>query len=134
MNKTALLLCLLALTCLTAFRNPPGTLRYIEMTDNYVSAGENELALEFYAKAIALEAQNPALYSTRGFFLLKLKRFDAALQDFSNCIRLEPDKPGGYLTRGLVFNNLKRDKEADADFIEACRRGSRDGCSFAGRR
>jgi len=134
MNRTALLASLLALSCLTAFRNPPGALRYGEMADKYASEGKNEQALANYSEAIGLEPDNPVHYTSRGFFLLKLKRFDAALQDFSARIRLEPGNPGGYLTRGLVYSDLKRDKEADADFNEACRLGSRDGCSFAGDR
>lgn len=133
MNRTCLLLCIMALSVLTAFRNQPGALRYIELADKYVAEGENGLALEYYAKAIDAEPENPSHYTTRGFFLLKQKRFAEALQDFSTCIRLEPDKPGGYLTRGLVYSELKRNSEADADFKEACRLGSRDGCSFAGK-
>jgi Tfp pilus assembly protein PilF len=134
MNKAALLLCVTALVCLTAFRNPPGALRYIEMADNYVSAGENALALECYTKAISLEPENPEHYISRSFFLLKQKRFEEALQDLTTCIRLDSGKPGCYLSRGLVYSELKRAGEADADFTEACRLGSRDGCSFAGNR
>lgn len=134
MSRISLFLCLLALSCLTAFRNPPGALRYIELADKCRAAGENELAMEYYSKAITLEPENPAGYNARGFYLLKLNRFEGALEDFSAIIRLEPGNPDGYLTRGLVYGNLKRDKEADADFMEACRLGSKDGCSFAGSR
>lgn len=134
MNQPGLFLCFVALTCLTAFRNPPGALRYIELADKHLSEGNSGLALQYYANAIALEPENPALYTIRGFFLLKQNRFDEALQDLTVCILLEPGKSGGYLTRGLVYSELKRDKEADADYAEACRLGSRDGCSFAGNR
>lgn len=132
MNKKKLLLCILALSCLTAFRNRSGAPRYVEMADKYASEGNNGLALEYYSKAIGLEPEKPLHYNARGFFLLKQKRIDEALQDFAARIRLEPAEPGGYLVRGLVYSDLKRDKEADADFKEACRLGSKDGCSFAG--
>jgi len=131
MNRAALLLCLLALLCLTAFRNPPGALRYIEMAEKSVASRDPERALLYYSKAIDLEPENPDHYTARGFFLLKQNRPDAALQDFSAGIRLAPEKPGGYLTRGLVYSELKRAQEAEADFMKACRLGSSDGCSFA---
>jgi|SRR6185369_5748566 len=133
MNKSAPFLLLLTIMLLTGYRNPPGALRYIEMGDKSVSAGDIAQALEYYSKAIKIEPSNPSHYTVRGFLLLKIKRIDDALQDFSESIRLEKDKPDGYLTRGLVYSELHRDKEADADFAEACRLGSRDGCSFAGK-
>ena len=133
MKPAGPLLCLLALACLTAFRSPPGAARSIELAEHHTAAGETELALEDYSRAIALEPQNPAHYTKRGFLLLKLQRSEAALLDFATSIRLQPAEAGGYLTRGLVYSELKREKEAEADFLAACRLGSRDGCSFAGR-
>lgn len=130
MRKTVVLIISLSL-CTMAFRNPPGALRYSEMADKSVSEGQRELALEYYGKAVALEPENPALYTSRGFFLLKLKRYDAAVEDFSTAIKLDPQNPANFLTRGLVYSELKREKEADADFATACKAGSRDGCSFA---
>jgi lipoprotein NlpI len=81
-----------------------------------------------------MEPQSPTHYTTRGFYLLKLKRYAAALEDFSTVIKLEPQIPANYLTRGLVYSELKREKEADADFAAACKMGSKDGCSFAGQK
>jgi tetratricopeptide (TPR) repeat protein len=133
MTRAGLLLCLL-LPCLTAFRHPPGALRFIELANNHASSGEYGLALDCYAQAITMEPENPTHLTTRGFFLLQLNRYEEALQDFTAVIRLAPGKPGGYLTRGLVYSDLKRDREAAADFAAACRLGSRDGCSFAGSR
>jgi regulator of sirC expression with transglutaminase-like and TPR domain len=101
------------------------------MADKYVSEGQAELALEYYSKAVAMEPENPLHYTTRGFFLLKLKRYDEALKDFSTVIRLEPQNPTNYLTRGLVYSDMNREKEGGADFAAACKMGSRDGCSFA---
>lgn len=117
---------------LAGFRNPPGAMRYSEMADKYVSEGEAGLALAAYSRAVALEPENPKHFMKRGFFLLKLKRYDDALNDFSSAIKLEPQNPSNYLARGLVYSELKRKKEADADFASACSMGSRDGCSFAG--
>jgi tetratricopeptide (TPR) repeat protein len=133
MKKSALFFLLMAIILLTGYRNPPGALRYIEMGDKSVSEGDTAQALEYYSKAISIEPSNPTHYTVRGFLLLKLKRHDDAIQDFSASIQLEKDKPGGYLTRGLVNSELHRNKEADADFAEACRLGSKDGCSFAGK-
>jgi tetratricopeptide (TPR) repeat protein len=133
MKKSTPILLFLAVMLLTGYRNPPGAQRYIEMGDKSVSEGNIAEALEYYSKAIKIEPSNPSHYTVRGFLLLKIKRIDDALQDLSERISLERDKPDGYLTRGLVYSELHRDKEADADFAEACRLGSRDGCSFAGR-
>jgi len=130
MRKTALLI-ITASLCLTAFRNPPGALRAAELAEKSVADGDAKLALEYYSQAVAMEPQTPSHYTARGFFLLKLKRYDAALADFSVVIRLEPQKSINYLTRGLVYSELKRKKEAAADFATACSMGSRDGCSFA---
>lgn len=131
MKKVLLLLLLGAMLVLTAFRNPPGVLRYVEMADKSFAAGEKELALEYYAKAVALEPENPGLYSGRGFLLLKLKRYDDARKDFSEWIRLEPQKPTGYLSRGFVSLEMGQTREADADFAAACRLGDSTGCNFA---
>jgi tetratricopeptide (TPR) repeat protein len=120
--------------CMTAFRNTPGALRYAEMADKYVADGQPELALEYYSKAVAAEPEKSLHYTTRGFFLLKLKRYDEALNDFSAAIKIEPKSPSNYLTRGLVQSELKREKEADADFASACKLGSSDGCSFSGQK
>jgi len=130
MRKTAVLIIAVSL-CLIAFRNPPGALRYSEMAGKYASDGDTERALEYYSKAVAQEPQNPRHYTVRGFFLLKLKRYDAAMEDFSAVIRLEPQNPVNFLTRGLVNSDLKRKNEAAADFATACKLGSKDGCSFA---
>lgn len=130
MKKNVLLIIALSL-CTMAFRNPPGALRFSEMADKYVSDGQAELALEYYSKAVAMEPQTPMHYTTRGFFLLKLKKYDAALEDFSAGIKLEPRNAANFLTRGLVYSELKREKEAAADFATACKMGSKDGCSFA---
>lgn len=131
MRRNLLLLIMTASFFLAAFRSPPGAMRYVEMGDSYFSEGEKELALESYSKAVALEPDNSAYRTIRGFFLLKLQLHDAALQDFSAAVTLEPQNPAGYITRGLVYSDLKREKEADADFATACKLGSRDGCSFA---
>ena len=132
MRKITLLIIIVLSFCTMAFRNAPGALRYSEMADKYVSEGQTELALEYYSKAVALEPQNPTHYTTRGFFLLKLKRYDAALEDLSTVIKLEPQNPANFIARGLVYSDLKKQKEADADFATACKMGSKDGCSFAG--
>lgn len=132
MRKITVLVITAVSFCCMAFRNAPGPLRYSEMADKYVSEGKTELALEYYSKAVALEPQAPSHYTTRGFFLLKLKRYDAALEDLSTVIKLEPQNPANFLTRGLVYSDLKKQKDADADFATACKLGSKDGCSFAG--
>lgn len=129
-----LLLILAASVFLIAFRNAPGALRFSEMADGYAAEGLTEKALEYYSRAVGAEPENPLHYTTRGFFLLKQKRYDEALMDFSAAIRLAPGEPSGYLARGLVYCDLHQENEADADFLAACSLGSRDGCSFSGQK
>lgn len=131
MKAVKTLLVMTIVLCLTAFRNPPGVLRHVEMGDKLASEGDSVTALDYYSKAVAMEPENPAHYTRRGFLLLKLKRYDAALKDFSTVLKLEPANPAGYVTRGLVYSELKKGREAEADFAEACRLGSSTGCQFA---
>ena len=129
--RIAALVIITASLCLTAFRNPPGALRFAELAEKSLSDGDPERALAYYSQAVATAPQSAAHYTARGFLLLKLKKYDAALADFSAVIGLEPLKSSNYLTRGFVYSELKREKEAAADFATACSMGSRDGCSFA---
>jgi tetratricopeptide (TPR) repeat protein len=125
-------LCLIALWCLTGFRNPPGAARAMELGAKAQSEGNATEALELYSTGINLAPDQSGYYLTRAFLLLKLKRRDEAVRDFSRYIELEPANPQGYMSRGMLLGDLGREKEAEADFRRACSLGDAGGCSFGG--
>ena len=82
--------------------------------------GRNDLALKFFARAIAADPGLAPAYRTRGFLYLQQGRNDLALDDFSRVIELSPQDPANYLTRGLALSQLGEQERAAADFRKGC--------------
>ena len=101
---------------------------YRELAEAHRSAGDAQLALTYYARALTADPDNALTYQSRGFFYLTLKKPELALADFSRQISIRPDDPAGYLNRGILLSTLGRDGAADIDFARACRLGANDGC------
>lgn len=72
---------------------------------------KDQIALEDFSKAIALNANDPNVLFNRGNVYLHLSKFDEAREDFEKAIRLEPTSAKFYHAKGLAF-------EAQAIHIE----------------
>lgn len=85
------------------------------MTDRY----DQELEVEIYDQAIALNPGDAGAYFQRGIALHHLDRYEQALASYDQAIALIPDNAHAFFNRGIVLNNLGRHEEALASFDQA---------------
>lgn len=100
--------------------------------EQHAAAGNEQLVLSSYARALAADPADVLTYQSRGFYYLSRGKTELALEDFTKQIALRPDDPAGYLNRGLLLGGIGRERDAAADFAAACRLGSADGCVLGG--
>ncbi len=74
--------------------------------------GQQEQALAFFDKAIAIDSNEAMFYFNQGNALADLKRFDKALVSYDRAIAIEPDYVSGYLNRANALQALNRFDEA----------------------
>jgi tetratricopeptide (TPR) repeat protein len=66
---------------------------YFELAICYQNQGEKEKALEFFQKALELDAQNPDAAYNAGLILFELNRVDEALANFDRALKVKPGVP-----------------------------------------
>ena len=72
-----------------------------------------------YAKAIALNPQDPGAYNNRGNIYVALQQYQEALDDYAKAIALNPQFALAYGNRGVCYRELQRYEEAVGDFTTA---------------
>ncbi len=75
-------------------------------------------ALIDYDESIRLNANNPAVWFSRGAIHHKLKNYKLALSDYSKALSFEP-RAMGYLRRADIFYRLEQYDDAVTDFEQA---------------
>jgi tetratricopeptide (TPR) repeat protein/S1-C subfamily serine protease len=96
---------------------------------------DKQKAIEFYTKAIALDARYVDAYVLRGSAYKELKNYPKAIADYSKVISLDPDNTMGettYFNRGVAYDKLKDYQSASKDFtkaIEICNKDELDTCT-----
>lgn len=120
-----------ALKVLTAAikAKPTQTTAYIKRAAIFAEAKMMKQAISDMNSAIAVDAADPKLRNTRGYFLLLLKEYDAAEKDFNKAIDLDNNYPQVYNNRGLVFigqnefikamNDFQKAIELKTDYVDA---------------
>ena len=73
-------------------------------------------AIQFYTKAIELDANYAKAYYYRGFCEANLNDFEGALADFNKALTINPNSLDAYYNRGIAKNQLKQCKSAIDDF------------------
>jgi hypothetical protein len=76
-------------------------------------------AVESISKAIAIDPDNPDLFSNRGLALHELMEFEAALTSFDKAIALKPDFAQAYYNRGITLQKQKKFEDALASYDKA---------------
>lgn len=79
------------------------------------TVGNNQLALNPYAQAIALDPNFAAAYNSRGGVYEQLGNYDQALADYTAAINIDP-RLEFYANRGNVYLRLMRNGLAISDF------------------
>jgi Flp pilus assembly protein TadD len=92
--------------------------------------GNNEAAVKYFAKAIALDPGRSGAYFSQGVSYGQLRNFGAALSAINRAIEMSPQNALYYYGRGRVLL-LSGDKEkATADFRKAAELGDEDAQSY----
>ena len=65
--------------------------------------GENEAALGYFQRALALAPDNPVILNNKGNALLNLNRFDAAQEAYQHAIAANPDYLKSYRNLALLY-------------------------------
>jgi tetratricopeptide (TPR) repeat protein len=84
-----------------------------------IQSGNPRGAVEWFAKAIELDPNDPGAYINSGLALRELRQLEAALARIEQAIRLKPDCADAYLNRGLVLCELRRWDAALASYERA---------------
>lgn len=77
---------------------------------------EYELAIQYYDRAIQMEATNAEYYLERGECFEFLKQYSSALEDYEKVVSLQPNNWKLYNRRGELYIQLKRWTEARNDY------------------
>ncbi|EOX92964.1 Phosphatase 5.2 isoform 1 [Theobroma cacao] len=73
-------------------------------------------AIDLYARAIELNAQNAVYWANRAFAHTKLEEYGSAIQDATKAIEVDPKYSKGYYRRGAAYLAMGKFKEALKDF------------------
>jgi tetratricopeptide (TPR) repeat protein len=82
-------------------------------------AGEDQLALNDYSRAVELSPDEVRYRNMRGLFLLTRTQLDTALADFTTAIQIDPKYVQAWNNRGLVRLAQTQYAEAVEDFNHA---------------
>lgn len=77
---------------------------------------EYELAIQYYDRAIQIDAANAESHLERGECFEFLKQYNSALEDYEKVVSLQPDNWKLYNRRGELYIQLKRWTEARKDY------------------
>lgn len=89
--------------------------------DAHDDKGEYALALDDYAKALALSPQDAEALNSRGATRTAMGQYEAAIEDFNEAVTLEPGKPIPLGNRCFAKAVIGRLDDALADCDEAVR-------------
>jgi len=71
-------------------------------------AGENEEALLFYSRAIALNERSAVVYANRAMANIRLNNFESAVSDCTRALEIDPNYTKALSRRGMVHHRSGR--------------------------
>jgi tetratricopeptide (TPR) repeat protein len=83
--------------------------------------GENQEALDCYARSLALDPVNPVTYANRAMAALRLERYELAEDDCSRAVQLDPSYVKAWSRRGMSRFKRGNYKGSAEDFDMALR-------------
>lgn len=102
---------------LAKYPNQP--LPYNNLGTFYYEQGDNDRALEFFEKSIALKSDYADAYHNRGLIYMKKGMLEQALEDLTLAIKYKPKNFSSYNARGVVYYQMQDLARAAADYNEA---------------
>lgn len=81
----------------------------------YLSARQNEKALDYLNTAIARDPQNASFYYARGVLNDQSKQFDNAVADYKKCLEIDGNYFNALYNIGVLFYNKGVEKNNDAN-------------------
>jgi len=88
---------------------------------------EWEQAAADYAKAIELDAKQPAYFDGRGYALSRMKKYDAAMAEFDKALALDPDDVDAHVGRGDLYRFQWKGDPALAEYGKAISSAEKQG-------
>ena len=85
----------------------------------YAEQGENEKAIAYYSKSLALKPNYVRALFQRAELHFDMGNKEASIADYSRAIAADPDDEQLFLTRGSAYSSLHQYKQAIADFTKA---------------
>jgi tetratricopeptide (TPR) repeat protein len=85
----------------------------------YAATGQTELALEAFARVIALDPYYSEYYNERGAILFKAGNLRAAERDYLRAIELSPPYPEVWINLGQCYREMERRADATAAYTRA---------------
>jgi DnaJ family protein C protein 7 len=92
---------------------------YKDAGNKAFSSRDWKTAIEYYSKAINLDANVPSYYSNRSACYLQLKKYKEALKDALKCTELDPKFVKGYFRAGTAMTCLGQLYEAKLQYEKA---------------
>lgn len=100
---------------------------------NHYAAGQTDLALSDYNKAIEVNPDLELAHLNRGLIYYDKAEYDLALADFNQAIKLTPNDDKAFNDRGLVYFQKKEYDLALADFDQAIQLNLNSAMSYSNR-
>ena len=89
---------------------------YKNLGNEAFQKGDNEIAIDYYSRAIDLDPENHVFYSNRSAAYMKHDSISKALKDAEKCVELAPTWSKGYNRLGAAQQGLKRFEAAIESF------------------
>jgi len=79
-------------------------------------AGENEEAVLYYSRSLALDNSSAVVFANRAMANIRLNNFDQAVDDCTQALEIDPTYVKALSRRGMVHHRCGRYSLAEADF------------------
>jgi len=95
-----------------------------QMGNAYEQLDSSEIAISYYTKSIAMNADHFIYFFKRGTLYLKQEKYKAAVTDFSASLELNPKHHNSFHNRGIAQYKLGNQSQACEDWCRAVELGN----------
>jgi tetratricopeptide (TPR) repeat protein len=92
---------------------------FLALGHQAMAANQAEAGVDYFCKAVELDAANAQAYLALGAAMFKLKQYRACLECINKVLTLNPECAEAYNNQGLALKALGKNKEAIASFDKA---------------
>jgi tetratricopeptide (TPR) repeat protein len=105
----------------------------LERGIDFVSKGDDDLAIRAYSEAIDIDPRYVGAYIARGEAYRRKRILPEALRDFNKAIELNDNSPDAFYDRGLIYSLLDDHVRASKDYDAAIRLNPSDASALNNR-